>query len=332
VDPLSELLKVVEVKGALFYNAEYSAPWCFRSPPSRTLAAHLNAEAGHLILYHFVTEGSAWAQIDGGERMYLVPGDIVIFPHGDPHMMGNGATSQPVDHEKELERILSHGLQVTRAGCGGEVTKFVCGYIACDIQISRILLGALPPLLKINTRESASGRWIENSIQLSVEHATSSIPGAEAVLAKLSETLFVETLRQYITSLPQNETGWLAGIRDAEIGKALALLHRESAHPWTLTELAKTIGVSRTVLAERFRHYIGQPPMGYLTRWRLQLAARLLRTDSSSVGEVAVKVGYDSQAAFNRAFKRQFGVPPARYRKASREGPAALATDARTGS
>ena len=318
LDALSELLKVVELKGSLFYNAEYSAPWCFRSPPSLAIAPYLHADAGHVILYHFVIEGSAWVQLDGKERVDLEPGDIVVFPHGDPHMMGSGPISPPVDHEKELQRILAQGLQVARNGPGGEITKFVCGYLGCDVHVSRILLGALPPLLKVSTRRSESGRWIENSIQLSVAHANCSRPGSEAFLAKLSETLFVETLRQYIALLPPSETGWLAGVRDAEIGKALALLHRESARSWTLAELARSVGVSRTVLADRFRYYLGEPPMGYLTRWRLHLGARQLQNGSSSVAQVAVNVGYDSEAAFNRAFKRQFGVPPARFRKAYR--------------
>lgn len=328
MDALSELLKVVELKGALFYNAEYSAPWSFQAPAAPAIASYLNVTSGHLILYHMVTQGSAWARIGTEPKLDLGPGDIVIFPHGDSHQMGNGAAYALVSHEEEIQHIVSQGLKAARFGQGGEVTKFVCGYLVCDPQLSRVLLGALPPILKVSTRTSESGRWIEQSVLLSVAHATSASPGSEAVLAKLSETLFVETLRQYISALPQNEKGWLAGVRDPEVGKALALLHRETARGWTIAELAREVGVSRSVLAERFRHYLGEAPIGYLTRWRLHLAARMLETTTSSVAQIGSTVGYDSEAAFNRAFKRQFGQPPARYRKASRP---AITTSAAAG-
>jgi AraC-like DNA-binding protein len=203
-------------------------------------------------------------------------------------------------------------------GGGGEVTKLVCGYMACDPQVSSLVLAGLPPLLKVNIRSDASGAWLENSIRFSVANASASTPGADAVLAKLSEALFVETLRRYIALLPPVQTGWLAGARDPEVGKALGLLHRQPARPWTIGDLAVAVGVSRAVLAERFRHYLGEPPIGYLTRWRLQLGARLLTTTSHSVAQIAGQVGYESEAAFNRAFKRNFGVPPARFRRDAR--------------
>ena len=168
------------------------------------------------------------------------------------------------------------------------------------------------------------GRWLENSIRFSVNEADASRAGGEAVLAKLSEVLFVETLRAYIAHLPAEQTGWLAGARDSEVGKTLALMHRNPAHPWTIASLAKEAGVSRSVLAERFRHYLNEPPMAYLTRWRLQLGAQMLASTSYSVAQIASEVGYESEAAFNRAFKREFTVPPARFRSQSRSAQAKL--------
>jgi AraC-like DNA-binding protein len=320
LDVLSELLKSVTLQGAVFYNAEFSAPWGFRSPASQTIAPYVASNPAHAIIYHLVAEGAAWAQLEQGSRVELAAGDIVVFPGGDPHLMGNGSGVQPVDNSKEIERILGQGLGVVRIGGGGEVTKLVCGYMACDAQLSRFLLAGLPPLFKVNIRSDPAGIWLENSIRFSVAHAGSEVAGAEAVLSKLSEALFIETLRRYITALPPAETGWLAGARDTEVGKALGLLHRYPARAWTIASLAAEVGLSRAVLAERFRHYLGEAPMTYLTRWRLQQGARLLTATNHSVAEIAAQVGYDSLAAFNRAFKRQFGEPPARFRKSCRSG------------
>jgi AraC-like DNA-binding protein len=319
MDVLSEVLKVVKLEGAIYYNAEFTAPWGFRSPPSCALAPHFSLGGGHVIIYHLLTEGRALAGLEDGERVPLVAGDIVSFPHGDSHIMSNGASVKPVDFEGDLHEILDQGLGLARMGGGGEVTRFVCGYLCCDPQLSRVFLAGLPSLLKVNVRDGGTGAWLESSIRFSVQEAGASRAGGEAVLSKLSEVLFVETLRRYVADLPPLQTGWLAGARDPEVGQALALLHRYTARPWTIADLAREAGMSRSVLAERFRHYLGEPPMSYLTRWRLQLGARMLKTSSRSVAEVAASVGYESEAAFNRAFKREYGAPPARFRNESRE-------------
>jgi AraC-like DNA-binding protein len=318
MDVLSEVLKVVKLEGAVYYNGEFSAPWSFRSPASRRLAAYLAPGAGHVIIYHLLIEGRGYAEIKNGPRVSLGPGDIVVFPHGDPHLIGNGPVRETVNSERELEQILSRGLKLVQMGGGGEVTRLVCGYMTCEPRVSKLFLAGLPPVFKINIRSDASGQWLENSIRFSVGEAGSSRAGGEAVLAKLSEALFVETLRRYIAQLPEGQTGWLAGARDAEVGNVLALMHRKPAHPWTLADLASEAGISRSVLAERFRQFLGEPPMSYLTRWRLQLGAQMLTSTSYSVAQIAVEVGYESEPAFNRAFKRQFNIPPARFRAESK--------------
>jgi AraC-like DNA-binding protein len=317
MDVLSHVLKAISLNGAVFYNAEYSAPWSFRSPASSLLAPYVSGEPVHVMLYHLITEGSAWAQVETGPRVDLRPGDIVIFPKGDAHLMGNGKPVPPVDHARELERIASQGFKLARSGGGGDVTRFVCGYMCWDPQLSRILLDSLPPILRINVRDSAQGQWIEQSIRFSVAEAASGA-GSDALIAKLSEALFIETLRRYISMLPPGESGWLGGLRDPEVGKALAAIHANPGKRWTVVGLANTAGVSRAVLAERFRHYLGEPPIAYLTRWRLQMGARLLNHTNQSVAEIADRVGYDSESAFNRVFKRHFGLPPAQYRKRAR--------------
>jgi AraC-like DNA-binding protein len=325
MDVLSEVLKVVKLQGALFYNGAFSSPWSFCSPQSNLVAPYVSPTAGHVIIYHLLTEGRASARLADGARVLLEAGDIVIFPHGDAHFIENGPPTKPVDMVKELTRIFSQGLKLSRLGGGGEVTRFVCGFMACEPRLSQVFLSGLPPMFKVSIRNDVSGRWLENSIRFSVMEADASRAGGEAVLAKLSEVLFIETLRSYISHLPAEQTGWLAGARDLEVGKTLALMHRNPANPWTIASLAKEAGVSRSVLAERFRHYLDATPMAYLTRWRLQLGAQLLTSTSYSVSQVASEVGYESEAAFNRAFKREFETPPARFRSESKSAHGKLA-------
>jgi AraC-like DNA-binding protein len=320
MDVLSEVLKVIKLEGAIFYNAEYSAPWGFRAPPARVVAPYFEHRGGHVIFYHLLTEGKCIAGLEDGQQVAVSAGEVVIFPHGDAHIMSSGQGADTVDYEGLLHRILGEGLTSASLGAGGEVTRFVCGYMSCDSQLSGALLAGLPPILKVPIRDDSVGQWLENCIRLSVGKACAAGAGSEAVLSKLSEVLFVEALRRYVATAPSEQTGWLAAARDPEVGKTLALLHRKPAEPWTIATLAREVGISRPVLAERFRRYMGEPPISYLTRWRLQLGARLLKSSSRSVAEIAEEVGYESEAAFNRAFKREFEVPPARYRTKSRTG------------
>ncbi|MDE3199544.1 MAG: AraC family transcriptional regulator [Acidobacteriota bacterium] len=320
MDALSELLKVVKLDGAIFYNAEFSSPWCFVSPGSRILAPLLAPGADHVIIYHLLIEGRGAARLKDGDRVPLVAGDIVVFPHGDPHFVENGLGAKALGDQDELKRVLSQGLKLVKLGGGGEVTKFVCGYMACDPRLGQMFLAGLPSVFKVNISNDAAGRWLEHSIRFAVSENDASSAGSEAVLAKLSEALFVETLRRYIALLPDHQTGWLAGAKDAGVGKALAVMHRYPARPWTISDLAKESGLSRSILAERFRQYLGDSPMAYLTRWRLLLGAQMLTTTKYGVAQIAMEVGYESEQAFNRAFKREFDLPPARFRKEARLG------------
>jgi AraC-like DNA-binding protein len=318
MDVLSTVLKTVRLEGALFYNAEFSAPWCVYTPRSSAMAPYVSSEPRHVIIYHLFTQGRGYAIVEGGQRVSLSAGDIVVFPHGDPHILGNGRDIEPTDHGAILQEILAQGLKPARMGGGGEVTRLICGYLLCDGQLSKAFLGGLPPIFKVNIGSDGSGRWLETSIRYSVDQAAASKTGSEIVVAKLSEVLFAETLRRYLEMLPPGQRGWLAGARDPDVGNALALMHRQPSDPWTIAALARKVGVSRSVLAERFRHFLGVPPMAYLTQWRLQLGAQLLTSTSYSVAQVASEVGYESEPAFNRAFKRTFGSPPARFRTQSK--------------
>jgi AraC-like DNA-binding protein len=321
MDAFSEVLSAVKLKGALFFNAEFSAPWGFASPPSESLAPDLLPGAKHLIIFHLLIEGSAFAQLEDGPPIGLSAGDIVVFPHGDPHTLRNGSPAHLMGRDGILALIRHRNLGTTRGGGNGEITRFVCGFMAVDPELCRPILAGLPQVLKVNIRSGVTGQWLEDLIRRLVEEVDSLSPGSEAMLAKVSEALFVETLRRYVTNLPAEEIGWLAGARDAVVGKSLAILHSRVGHAWTIAELAKEVGMSRTALLERFGRYLCEPPMAYLTRWRLQLAARRLVSTPHSVAAIASEVGYESEAAFSRAFKREFGSPPAKFRRERRTDP-----------
>jgi AraC-like DNA-binding protein len=321
MDVLSELLRVVKLEGALFFNAEFSAPWCINSAQSTALAPILSPGAKHLILYHFLTEGRAYARTGDGAREELVAGDIVVFPHGDGHYLGNGSPERPVDSLRTFAAHLQDGMKVVHFGGGGEITRFVCGFMACDPQLCEVVLASLPTMLKVHIANEPSGEWIANSIRFSADEASGRHAGADLVLAKLSELLFIETLRRYITTLSAERTGWLAGSRDPIAGKALALMHKDPAYPWTVENLARQVGVSRSRLAERFRHFFHGSPIAYLTSWRLKLGAEILESTEDGVADVAAAVGYGSEAAFNRAFRRAFDCPPAQFRRIRRAKP-----------
>lgn len=315
MDVLSEVLKVVKLDGALFFNAELSAPWCLREPSSEEFAPLLSAPAGHVVIYHYVMEGRGFAKLPNGQRVDLFENDIVVFPHGDHHFLGNGWPEKPVDARTAFARNLSEGLKLARHGAGGEITRLVCGYLVCEAKLSDIFLSGLPNMLKVHISDDASGQWLRDSIRYSVGDGGTSDAGRSLVIAKLSELLFVETLRRFIQSLPEGQTGWLAGARDPIIGKAMALLHREPSHGWTISELATRVGLSRTRLAERFRYFLADSPMAYLTKWRLKLGAESLIASDAGISEIAAAVGYGSESAFNRAFKREYRCPPAQYRR-----------------
>jgi len=313
MDVLSEVLRIVKLEGVLFFNGEFSAPWCVTTRPM-ALAQYLSPNAGQVIVYHFLTEGHAHAELPDGRRVELNAGDIVVIPHGDDHDLGNGE-AKPVDSLTTFGANLSEGLKLARFGGGGEVTKFVCGFMACERHLGNVLLSGLPPIFKVRVVKEESDQWLERSIRYSVDEAHGSIAGGKLVQAKLAELLFVETLRRYINDLPEGEVGWLAGTRDSIIGHALALLHQNPSHPWTISDLARQVGLSRSRLADRFRHYLGESPMAYLALWRLKLGAEILQNTDDSVAEIAMSVGYGSEAAFNRAFKRHFDSPPAHFRR-----------------
>jgi AraC family transcriptional regulator, alkane utilization regulator len=319
MDALSHVLSAIRLTGAVFVEAELRAGWSYLTPPPRSIGALLMPEAEHIIPYHLITEGSCRVRLLGGEPVEVRQGDLIVFPHGDRHVL---ASSEPGDlirievTEQELHSLLRPG-EVTplRHGNEGQATRLVCGYLACDRRLSEPILAGLPRLLQVSVSDHSIADWVRSSVRFSVAQSKTPRPGGMTVLAKLSELLFVEAIRHYVETLPSEQTGWFAGLRDRFVGRALALLHGDPNFAWTVDELAKQVGLSRSALADRFGELLGQPPMQYLTQWRLSLAAQELLSGQRGVAQIAHGVGYDSEAAFNRAFKRVFGVPPATWRK-----------------
>jgi AraC-like DNA-binding protein len=324
-DPLSDVLRSVRLSGAIFLDADLSAPWGFASPPA-SAGAHLIAPAAeHMILFHLLVEGRASARIPGQGIVALEAGEIAVLPRGDAHELWNGRVARLTDGSTLLPRILGGAVASERGGGGGRITKFICGYIACERQAMRLFLAGLPPLFKVNIRRGASGAWIERTVHHLASANEPAYPGRSALLAKLAEALFIETLRCYMAELPRRRTGWLAAARDPAVARALGAIHRDPAQPWTVASLADQAGVSRTVFAERFTRLLGETPVSYVLHCRMQLGARLLETTDDTVLQVALSTGYESEAAFNRAFRREFDLPPARYRTQHRARTGALA-------
>ena len=316
MDALSDVLKSVRLEGAVYLNAEFTAPWCIRGECGLPTVRARLAGAEHVAFFHFLTEGTCKVRLaDGGEIQQARAGDLILFPQEGKHLMGSDLQLAPM--EADAAHAEGSGFQGSifhmRYGGGGAVTRFNCGYLACSRSVFRPLFEALPPMLCIPMGDSVL--LLRELLKAGVRESATGQPGAGSMLAKLAELLFVEAMRRYMDTLPPEGKGWLAGVRDAHVGRALAFLHAEPGRAWTVDRLAKEAALSRSALAERFTALMGESPMQYLTRWRLALAARALRSGSDAIMRIAEQSGYESEAAFNRAFKREFGVPPAAWRR-----------------
>lgn len=314
MDALSDVLRMVRLTGAVFLDARFSAPWCIGESSSLQACLEDMPAAQHVVAYHLVTEGTCEVALLDGVPRRVKANELIIIPGGEGHFLGNDlADPSTVRARFTLPRGPARSLQV-RFGGGGAETRLVCGYLACDSGLFNSILGALPRLMVINMGDDPSGKWLASSLEFSLTEGAAPRAGASAMIAKLSELMFVEAIRRHIESMPPDQRGWLAGLRDQFVGTALALLHSQPDLPWTVEDLAKRVGLSRSALGERFSLLVGQPPMQYLMRWRLQLAADLLLSTQLTISAIASKVGYESEAAFSRAFKRDFGAAPATWR------------------
>jgi AraC-like DNA-binding protein len=333
-DILSDVLRTVRLTGALYFLVEASSPWEIAMPAGRALAPVLLPRAQHVISYHVVTRGACWGRLAGGPATRVEAGDVLVFPRGDPYVMSIDPASGAGPGEAEVldfMKKMSVGelpSVVVEGGGGPTQLGLVCGFLGCDVSPFNPLLGTLPRLLRVPHPMAAAGDSLRQLIELTLAESRAPRPGGECVRLRLSELMFVEVVRRHLDSVTGEPAGWLGGLRDVVVGRALGLLHERPAQPWTLHALAREVGLSRSALAERFAHLVGHPPMQYLARWRMQLAARRLADGDAKVAAVALDVGYDSEAAFSRAFKKATGLPPAGWRR-RHAAPATLAAPSR---
>jgi AraC-like DNA-binding protein len=322
VDVLSDVLRAVKLTGALFFPLHASSPWADGIPPATVFASAVLPGAQHVVSYHIVTQGACWATLRDSPPVRLEAGDIFVVPHGDSYVMSSAPDMRA---EASADAVLSFFREmadgsapsvVTEGGGGPDRADLVCGFLACDIRPFNPILETLPRLVHLR-RPPAAHDHLRHLIEFALAESREPRSGAKCVVLRLSEVLFVEVVRLYLDGLGPGQTGWLAGLRDPIVGRALVLLHDRPADSWTLERLAREIGASRSALADRFTRFVGQPPMRYLTQWRVQLAARLLSDGSAKVAAIAREVGYDSEAAFSRGFKKIVGVAPANWRRRS---------------
>jgi AraC-like DNA-binding protein len=321
MDALSDILKSVHLEGAVYLNAEFSAPWCVQGECGIPKVKERMAAAEHVMFFHFLTEGACKARLAGSnETVSLVAGDLLLVPHDDRHFLGSDPQIAPmgVGGMVSAEDMASGEFVQIRHGGGGPVTRFVCGYLACNRSLSRPLFESLPRMLRIPVGDGPASSLLRELLRTAVRETIAERPGTESMLSKLSELLFVEAMRRHVDSLAPEGRGWLSGVRDPHVGRALGLMHADPSRAWTVDALAREVALSRSALAARFTTLIGEPPIQYLVRWRLALAARSLRAGGDAIARVAEKSGYESEAAFSRAFKREFGKPPAAWRRSAR--------------
>lgn len=318
MDVLSNVLQAVRLTGAVYFDIDASSPWVGESPGTEEIAAAIMPGAEHVISFHAVISGSCWAAMsdDSLPPVLVESGDVIVFPSGAPNVMSSSRGDRSVPnmamYYNPVDQFLPFSVQ--HGGGGPDRTHFICGYLGCDARPFNPLLSALPEMLC--ARKPRDGRtWVTDFFQMAMAEGVTKRVGGETVLARLSELMFVEVIREHIETLPDNSPGWLSGLRDPHVGEALRLIHARPAEDWSVDALAREVGLSRSAFSARFSHFVESSPMLYLTRWRMQLATRLLERPGTSIAQAASDVGYESEAAFSRAFKRVAGISPGAWRR-----------------
>lgn len=317
-DALSDVLRAVRLRGAVFFDVEANAPWAAEAPPATVVGPGILPGVDHVIEYHVVTSGECWATLlrDGGAPVRMKAGDVVAFPHGDAHVMSSAPgmrAAMNLDDYRPPQAPDTLPVLYELKGGDGERAHLVCGFLGCDARPFNPLLDALPRMLHM--RGAQDGEWMQRFVAFATLEASEKRAGGASMLARLGEIMFIDLVRRYLAGLPDASANWLGGLKDRVVGRALNLLHEAPARDWTLESLAKETGISRSVMAERFAYHVGRPPMQYLALWRMQLAAARLDAGDGSIAQIASDVGYESEAAFSRAFKRAVGVSPGAWRE-----------------
>ncbi|HEX6049273.1 MAG TPA: AraC family transcriptional regulator [Gemmatimonadaceae bacterium] len=321
VDVLSDVLRAVRLSAALFFVTDASSPWAIQVPPGTTLAPLVMPGAQNLISYHVVASGRCWCRVAGAVPVRLDVGDVIVIPHGHSYALSLGpeiVRPWPPEDVLDFFRMMAAGslpFTVTEGGGGPDRLQLVCGFLGCDAGPFNPVLGTLPPALRVGCVNSDHDDRLAHLIRFAMAESSEPRSGSACVRQRIAELMFVEVVRRHLSNLAPGHGGWLAGLRDPVVGRALELLHRHADQPWTIGTLAREAATSRSALAERFVQLVGIPPMQYLARWRMQLATRLLADGNAKVAAIAARVGYESEAAFSRAFTRVVGMPPAAWRR-----------------
>jgi AraC-like DNA-binding protein len=326
-DTLSEVLRSVHLRGAVLYHMDGNGRWVSEAPSATEIKDLIMPGIEHVMAYHIVTHGSCWATVEKESHVMLNEGDVVVFPRGDAHVLSSAPglrgtlDMRPyrLPRPQQLPFFVSRrGNQVTMSQLDQNQEQhgatLVCGFFGCDAHPFNPLLASLPRLLHVRASQR-NNDLLAQFIRIGVAEAALKAPGGEALLERLSETMFVELIRRYLDDMTDDQCNWLAGMRDRYVGRALALLHEKPGDAWTMQKLAGQVGLSRSALHDRFVRFAGYTPMHYLAKWRMQVAAGLLRLSAASVASIALEVGYSSEAAFIRAFRRETNLPPATWRR-----------------
>lgn len=313
MDALSDVLRVIRLSGGVFLDAAFSAPWCIAARVGPEDCRYAAEPPASVIAFHYVIDGCMQLQVEDEAPVEVARGALVLLPRNDAHTIASDAGLAPVDGDALVQTQRDGGLARIEHGGGGAPTRIVCGFVGCDAR-RHPLIEALPRVFTLDLNGKPCADWVAASFRYAAQEVAAGRAGSETVLGKLSELLFVEAVRGYVEALPPQRRGWLAGLRDPAVGRALALMHARVAHAWTADELAAAAALSRSAFAERFTQLVGMPPMTYLTQWRMQLAAARLRDSHRAIAQIAADIGYESEATFARAFKREIGVAPGRYR------------------
>jgi AraC-like DNA-binding protein len=322
-DVLSDVLRSVRLTGAVYFDFDLSSPWIAEAPPSKDIAAVVMPGAQRVVEYHLIARGACWGHVLGEPPIRLREGDLVIFPQGDPHVLSSspGMRAAGPDMSLFVRPTTPLPLVFEQGGGGPERARIVCGFLGLDDRPFNPLLTALPRTIHLSANDTrGTPGWLPTLVAIALGESGSARAGRDNMLARMSELMFVEAIRRYIEMLSPTGAGWLAGLRDPVVGQALSALHGAPAAAWTVESLARAAGVSRSVLADRFAELVGQPPMHYLALWRMQLASRQL-LEGMSVQDVAAAVGYESEAAFSRSFKKLVGEAPSTWRRSNRTQP-----------
>jgi len=313
MDPLSDVLRSVRLSGGVFLDVNFTAPWCVSAEITAEDCRFALAAPTQMIAYHFIIDGRLLISVDNEPTIEVRAGEVVLLPRNDSHTLASAPGLPPISARDLIQPSVDGGLARISHGGGGEAVHFVCGFLAGE-GLYNPLIATLPRMLKLDARKGASRDWVESSVRFAASELTKGRLASSNLMSRLSELLLVEAVRDYSSTLGDQEAGWLRGLADPYVGRALALIHRNSSASWSAEALAKEVALSRSAFVDRFTMLVGMPPIRYLTLWRLQTAKLNLRKMRTSIAQLAHSVGYESEEAFSRAFKREFGLPPSRWR------------------